>query len=102
VLAARCVAAPLLDGDCPLLSRLKMSGSAPFHQMVRIDTAAGEYVVAGDAAMLLSNVTNQWMPGIIDSMSGTMTGLKKLQPIVDRVLPTHDRVVAERFSHGIG
>jgi N-acyl homoserine lactone hydrolase len=77
-------------------------GHTPFHQMVRIDTAAGEYVVAGDAAMLLSNVTNQWMPGIIDSMSGTMTGLKKLQPIVDRVLPTHDRVVAERFSHGIG
>jgi N-acyl homoserine lactone hydrolase len=79
-----------------------MPGHTPFHQIVRIDTAAGEYIVAGDAAMQLSNVTNQWMPGIIDSMADVMTGLKKLQPMVDRVLPTHDRSVMEKFYNGIG
>lgn len=79
-----------------------MPGHTPFHQIVRIDTAVGEYIVAGDAAVLIDDLKRQWMPGIIDSMSGVMTGLKKLQPLADRVLPTHDRSVAEKFIKGIG
>ena len=79
-----------------------MPGHTPFHQIVRIDTSAGEYIVAGDAAVLIDDVKRQWMPGIIDSMSGVMSGLKRLLPQVDRVLPTHDRSVAEKFAKGIG
>jgi len=52
--------------------------------------------------VLIDDVKRQWMPGIIDSMSGVMSGLKRLLPLVDRVLPTHDRSVAEKFDKGIG
>ena len=58
--------------------------------------------MAGDAAVLIEDVKRQWMPGIIDSMSGVMAGLKKLQPFADRVLPTHDRSVLKKFADGIG
>jgi N-acyl homoserine lactone hydrolase len=79
-----------------------LPGHTPWHQIVRVDTAAGEYWIIGDAAMLVSNVRNQWAPGFIDSMTDTMTGLRKLKPYADRLLPTHDRAVSEKFREGIG
>jgi hypothetical protein len=69
---------------------------------MRIDTNSGQYILAGDAAMIVENITNQWAPGFLDSMSETMSGLRKLKPFADRVLPTHDRNIMEKFFNGIG
>lgn len=79
-----------------------LPGHTPWHQIVRVDTAVGEYLIIGDAAMLVSNVRNQWAPGFIDSMADTMAGLRQLKPFADRILPTHDRAAFNMFRNGIG
>lgn len=99
----------VLDDDAEIAPGVRTRstpGHTPGHQVVIVDTSAGQAIVAGDAAMDLElNVRLGIAPGFLDSMGDTMTGLRTLaaaDAAGAHVLCTHDAKVFERYPDGIG
>jgi glyoxylase-like metal-dependent hydrolase (beta-lactamase superfamily II) len=99
----------VLDHDAEIAPGVRTRsapGHTPGHQAVIVETAAGEAIVAGDAAMDLElNVRQGIAPGFLDSTGDTMTGLRTLaaaDAAGAHVLCTHDAKVFERYPDGIG
>jgi len=99
----------VLDDDAEIAPGVRtrsVPGHTPGHQVVLVDTPAGQAIIAGDAAMDLElNVRHGIPPGFLDSMSDTMTGLRMLAAADAggaHVLCTHDAAVFERYPDGVG
>jgi glyoxylase-like metal-dependent hydrolase (beta-lactamase superfamily II) len=95
----------ILDGEAEPLPGLRcvpMPGHTPGHQAVYVATHSGMSIICGDAAMnVATNVELMVAPGFLDSMSDTMSGLRKLKREGTHILPTHDPEVFLKYPQGV-
>ncbi len=95
----------ILDGETEPFVGIRcvpMPGHTPGHQVIYVSTSSGTAIICGDAAMNVAvNVEKQIPPGFIDSMSDTMSGLRKLRQQGRHILPTHDPNVFGKYPDGI-
>jgi N-acyl homoserine lactone hydrolase len=95
----------VLDGDTELLPGVRcvlMPGHTPGHQAVYVDTASGQTIIAGDAAMNVRyNIRQLIPPGFLDNMAETMNGLRRMAREGKHVLCTHDSEVFTEYPDGV-
>ena len=91
-----------LEGEqeiCPGVAVLPLPGHTPGSQGVVVETAAGPWIIAGDAVPLYENWNDglKRIPsGIYQDLFAYEATLTRLIPFGRRLLPSHDPLVLER------
>lgn len=83
----------LAEGDeevLPGLSVVKAAGHTPGSQAVRVKTAKGYYVIAGDAIFTYENLQKDIPPGFHVDVDQAWRSMHKLANLADEILPSHD------------
>lgn len=83
----------LAEGDeevLPGLSVIKAAGHTPGSQAVRVKTAHGYYIIAGDAIFTYENLKKDIPPGFHVDVDQAMRSMHKLARLADEILPSHD------------
>jgi glyoxylase-like metal-dependent hydrolase (beta-lactamase superfamily II) len=97
----------VIDGDqeiIPGISVISLPGHTPGSQGVVIETADGEWVIAGDNFPLYDNrvegIDFRYIPsGVYQNLFDCYSSLKRLEIYGDRVLPGHDEIVFEKDKY---
>ena len=96
-----------VEGDVqiiPGIRTIKLPGHTPGSQGVVVETADGEWVIAGDAVPLYDNLRgNDLSPivpgGIYQNIFDFYESLRKLEPYRDKILPGHDEGVFKQMIY---
>lgn len=98
-----------VDGDVEIMAGIKVikiPGHTPGSQGVVVETADGDWVIAGDAVPLYENLRgNAVYPilpgGLFQNLFDVTESLKKLEPYKGRILPGHDKEVCKEKRYPV-